>query len=40
MLRRGAAADAQPPDFLDTAELTTRMAQVLRDEARRHGIGV
>ena len=39
-LRRGAARDAQPPDFLDNAELTARMAQVLRDEARRHGIGV
>ena len=39
-LRRGAARDAQPPDFLDNAELTARMAQVLHDEARRHGIGV
>ena len=39
-LQRGAARDAQPPDFLDNAELTARMAQVLHDEARRHGIGV
>jgi hypothetical protein len=39
-LRRGAARDAETPDFLDSAELTSRIAQVLEDEARRHGIEV
>ncbi|HEY7009175.1 MAG TPA: hypothetical protein VH395_09555 [Jatrophihabitantaceae bacterium] len=39
-LRRGAARDAAVPDFLDSADLTDRIARVLQDEARRHGIEV
>lgn len=39
-LRRGAARDAGVPDFLDSADLTDRIARVLQDEARRHGIEV
>ncbi|WP_250285223.1 hypothetical protein [Frankia sp. CiP1_Cm_nod2] len=39
-LRRGAERDATGPDLLDDAELTRRIARVLQDEARRHGIEV
>jgi hypothetical protein len=39
-LRRGAVRDAAVPDFLDSVDLTNRIARVLRDEARRHGIEV
>jgi hypothetical protein len=39
-LRRAAGRDAAPPDFLDDAELSRRMARVLQDEARRSGIEV
>ncbi len=39
-LRRGAERDGAGLDPLDGAELTRRIAQVLLDEARRHGIEV
>jgi hypothetical protein len=38
-LRKGAERDAAP-DFLDRDALTERIARVLQDEARRHGIEV
>jgi hypothetical protein len=38
-LRRAARRDAVPGDFLDDEELSRRIARVLHDEARRHGIG-
>ena len=38
-IRRGAERDAALPSFLDDEELTRRIARVLHDEARRHGIG-
>jgi hypothetical protein len=38
-IHRGAGRDAAVPSFLDDEELTRRIARVLHDEARRHGIG-